>query len=109
MAIEQFCTYPCTNPEEQADLKNLPPVRLPVSQLPRLTSGYLSTYTISRRGVGIDYLDPPYNISDASLGGLSDLTAHTDIIHYNGMVEFDVHNIYCSSMTIFSHKLRFDE
>ena len=44
----------------------------------------------------IDLIDPPYQIQNQVSYGLSDRTAHTDIVHANGLVEYDVHNLYGS-------------
>ena len=53
-----------------------------------------------------DYLKPVYQIKNAntqqSLGGLSNFTIDTDVIHYDGHVELDVHNIYGAQMSTFS-------
>jgi alpha-glucosidase len=49
-----------------------------------------------------DFLAPPYQIDNANTveayGGLSNSTLDTDIVHYDGHVELDVHNIYGSMM-----------
>lgn len=56
---------------------------------------------------GRDLLFPKYSIHNkaayldswnAEHGGLSNKTVQTDIIHENGLAEYDVHNIYGSSM-----------
>ncbi|KAH8669727.1 putative alpha/beta-glucosidase agdC [Tricladium varicosporioides] len=48
-------------------------------------------------------LDPPYQVDNANTiknyGGLSNFTLNTDIIHYDGHVELDVHNIYGAMMS----------
>ncbi|SMR62958.1 unnamed protein product [Zymoseptoria tritici ST99CH_3D1] len=50
-----------------------------------------------------DLLAPPYQIKNANtqqaLGGLSNSTLDTDIVHYDGHVELDVHNLYGSMMS----------
>lgn len=50
-----------------------------------------------------DFLAPPYQIDNANtyqaVGGLSNFTLDTDIIHYDGHVELDVHNLYGSQMS----------
>lgn len=50
-----------------------------------------------------DYLNPPYQIDNENTieayGGLSNFTLDTDIIHYDGHVELDVHNLYGSMMS----------
>ncbi|EHK97248.1 putative alpha/beta-glucosidase agdC [Glarea lozoyensis 74030] len=51
-------------------------------------------------------LAPPYQINNENTveayGGLSNFTLDTDIIHYDGHVELDVHNIYGAQMSEFS-------
>lgn len=51
-----------------------------------------------------DLLDPPYQIDNANTvapyGGLSNFTLDTDIVHHDGHVELDVHNIYGSMMSV---------
>jgi alpha-glucosidase len=46
---------------------------------------------------------PPYQINNentvAAYGGLSNFTLDTDIVHYDGHVELDVHNLYGSMMS----------
>lgn len=53
-------------------------------------------------------LAPPYQIENANtfsaLGGLSNSTADTDIVHYDGHVELDVHNLYGAMMSTASRK-----
>jgi len=52
-------------------------------------------------------LNPPYQIDNANTvelyGGLSNFTLDTDIVHYDGHVELDVHNIYGAMMSEFSY------
>ncbi|KAL5348842.1 hypothetical protein ACLOAV_006265 [Pseudogymnoascus australis] len=51
-------------------------------------------------------LEPPYQIDNANTveahGGLSNFTADTDIVHYDGHVELDVHNLYGEMMSKYS-------
>lgn len=51
-------------------------------------------------------LEPPYQIENENsiqtFGGLSNFTLDTDIIHYDGHVELDVHNLYGAQMSTFS-------
>jgi alpha-glucosidase len=47
----------------------------------------------------VDYISPPYAIGNKAEYGLSDRTAQTDIVHYNGLIEYDVHNLYGTSMS----------
>lgn len=41
-------------------------------------------------------IDPPYTITNAA-GSLSNKTLDTDLVHYNGLVEYDTHNLYLCS------------
>jgi alpha-glucosidase len=51
-------------------------------------------------------LAPPYQIDNENTyvdyGGLSNYTLDTDIVHYDGHFELDVHNIYGSMMSSYS-------
>ncbi|KAF2725593.1 glycoside hydrolase family 31 protein [Polychaeton citri CBS 116435] len=53
-----------------------------------------------------ELLAPPYQIDNANTqdpyGGPSNFTLDTDIIHYDGHVELDVHNIYGTMMSSYS-------
>jgi len=57
---------------------------------------------------GRNYLDPAYEINNENTvegyGGLSNFTLDTDIIHYDGHVEIDVHNLYGTQMSTASRK-----
>jgi len=71
--------------------------------LPGLNSGILSLRSSEsqyskRQAVRGNLIDPPYTIGN-DFGGLSDHTVHTDIMHANGLVEYDVHNLYGASMS----------
>lgn len=66
------------------------------TQNPSALDGYIVGY--SNRSL----LDPPYQIKNVNslqaYGGLSNFTLDTDIVHYDGQVELDVHNLYGSMM-----------
>ncbi|KAF8434001.1 glycosyl hydrolases family 31-domain-containing protein [Terfezia claveryi] len=47
-----------------------------------------------------DLISPPYSIANAVENGLSDRTVHTDIVHANGLSEYDTHNLYGHMMSI---------
>ena len=53
-----------------------------------------------------NFLAPPYQIDNENTydeyGGLSNYTLDTDIIHYDGHVELDTHNLYGAMMSEFS-------
>lgn len=45
-----------------------------------------------------DLIFPPYRIHNGGpSGNLSDLTVRTDLVHANGMLEYDIHNLYGTS------------
>lgn len=50
---------------------------------------------------GRDLLNPPYHIHNAA-GALSEKTVQTDLIHANGLAEYDTHNLYGSMMSVTS-------
>lgn len=47
---------------------------------------------------GREFIDPPYKIRNAA-GGLSNKTLDTDLVHDNGLVEYDTHNLYGTMMS----------
>ncbi len=47
---------------------------------------------------GRKLINPPYTIRNAA-GGLSNKTLGTDLVHYNGLVEYDTHNLYGTMMS----------
>ncbi|GAB7352416.1 hypothetical protein MBLNU459_g2839t3 [Dothideomycetes sp. NU459] len=47
---------------------------------------------------GRDLINPPYKIHDAA-GSISNLTIQTDLIHANGLAEYDTHNMYGTMMS----------
>lgn len=47
---------------------------------------------------GRDLLNPPYTINNAA-GPLSEKTVQTDLIHANGLTEYDTHNLYGTMMS----------
>ena len=109
-----FCNFPCTDPAGYAEENNFPPERLPArSGNPRPLPGFpidfqpnATARRIKRQeqsgsmtGLsGRDLLDPPYAIRNGA-GSLSNKTIHTDVIHQNGLVEYDVHNLYGTMMS----------
>ncbi|KAF8545189.1 hypothetical protein BDD12DRAFT_812334 [Trichophaea hybrida] len=71
--------------------------------LPGVDSGMLSLRSYEnrfskRQMTKGNPIDPPYPIAN-DMGSLSDHTVHTDIMHANGLLEYDVHNLYGSSMS----------
>ena len=47
---------------------------------------------------GRKLINPPYTIRNAA-GSLSNKTIDTNLVHYNGLVEYDTHNLYGSMMS----------
>jgi alpha-glucosidase len=85
-----FCRYPCPDPYAQAAALGLPPPRNR-SRQPRVFSlEYARGRAIERRleDGEVDLLEPPYTIGN-NQPFLSDKTARTDIVHENGMIEYD--------------------
>ncbi|KAF5392729.1 hypothetical protein D9757_000858 [Collybiopsis confluens] len=94
-----FCNLPCTDPFQQAQEMALPPPRTAPVPDPNAPIFGASPSTLSRRAVGIDLLNPPYAIENAA-GDLSSKTSWTNATHANGLVEYDVHNIYGTMMSV---------
>jgi alpha-glucosidase len=74
-----------------------PPVRRP--PWPRPVPGFAETYakqiSLFRRAKDdIDYINPPYAIQNTDILTLSNKTVATDVVHYNGLREYDTHNLY---------------
>lgn len=60
---------------------------------------YKRQATGDKKGLpGRDLINPAYNIENEA-GRLSNKTADTDIVLYNGLVEYDTHNLYGSMMS----------
>ena len=111
-----FCYYPCTDPVGFAGDNSFPPSTPPLRQYsPRPLPGFppdfqpanASSSRIERRSstpgsmMGLpsrDYINPPYMIQNAA-GGLPNRTLDTDLVHYNGLVEYDTHNMYGTMMS----------
>lgn len=52
-----------------------------------------------------DLLHPPYGIHNGGPSGeISDLTVPTNIVHANGMLEYDIHNLYGVMMGMVTHQ-----
>ncbi|EMD34263.1 glycoside hydrolase family 31 protein [Gelatoporia subvermispora B] len=102
-----FCSYPCTDPFEQAVQQDLPPARTsspPNPTAPIFVSNTGSSEHLSKRvshkGENLQF--PPYEINNAD-GSLSNKTSDTEAVHANGMVEYDVHNLYGTMMSTATH------
>lgn len=116
-----FCDWPCSDPVAYAQENNLPPDPPPVRPNPGSLTGFPAvfqsgnrdkrntktarTYRQSRQLLkngtrlglrGRELIDPPYKIANAA-GSLSNKTMNTDLIHANGLAEYDTHNLYGTS------------
>ena len=85
-----FCRYPCPDPYAEAAALGLPPPRnsrrppyVPVREPER---GRAIERVLEDGEV--DLLEPPYTIGN-DLPFISDRTARTNIVHENGVVEYD--------------------
>lgn len=102
-----FCDWPCKDPWKWERDNDLPPAPPPVRENPRPLPGFPDEFqppksnskrapVEKRKKMGLpgrDLINPPYKI-DNDAGSLSNKTIFTDLIHANGLVEYDVHNLY---------------
>lgn len=110
-----FCDFPCSDPYAFAEQGNQPPDPPPVRpNSGRPIPGFPDSFqpdsppgrmmakrqaTGTKLGLpGRDLLNPPYQINNAA-GSLSNKTVSTDVIHYNGLAEYDTHNLYGTMMS----------
>jgi alpha-glucosidase len=103
-----FCNWPCDHPEDEAANQGIPSDPATPRDPPRPIPGFPDDFQpptkqrLARRDtVGLpdrDLLEPPYMIKNEA-GKLSDRTIFTDIIHSNGLAEYDTHNLYGSMMS----------
>lgn len=102
-----FCDYPCEDPEGWERDNDLPPAPPPVRPNPRPLPGFPPEFQPphgkravrkgSKSGLpGRELIDPPYAIKNEA-GSISNKTLNTDLVHANGLVEYDTHNLYGSS------------
>ncbi|KAL9074482.1 MAG: hypothetical protein Q9161_002270 [Pseudevernia consocians] len=116
-----FCQYPCSDPAAFAasndDPPTPPPVRpnagypipgFPADFQPSSSSRIRRGQTLERRQIGTagammgvpnrDFINPPYAIHDTA-GSISNLTLDTNLIHSNGLAEYDTHNLFGTMMS----------
>ncbi len=101
-----FCDFPCGNPTAaQEDVQDLitqfiispgdaPPITPPIAP-PQTenTDSVLSPAGGSKMGLpGRNLIYPPYSIRN-EVGGLSNKTINTNLVHQGGWVEYDTHNL----------------
>ena len=109
-----FCYYPCSDPQAFANANGEPPQPPPVrpgppGPIPGFPANFQPNGTVSKRQAsgdmlglpGRDLINPPYKIQDAA-GSLSNLTLDTNLIHANGISEYDMHNLYGTTMSVVS-------
>ncbi|KAG5640772.1 hypothetical protein DXG03_007241 [Asterophora parasitica] len=94
-----FCDYPCANPFQQAIDQRLPPPRTSPPPNPNAPI-FVKSNTIVKRD---DLLNPPYAINNAA-GPISAKTAFTNSKHFNGLTEYDAHNLYGAMMSTATSK-----
>ncbi|KAH9477307.1 putative alpha/beta-glucosidase agdC [Psilocybe cubensis] len=93
-----FCIAPCADPYAQSIEQKLPPPRPrlpPNADTPLFTNTSAEVAQLSKRD---DIINPPYAIDNA-IGSLSNKTADTSIKQYNGLTQYDTHNLYGSMMS----------
>ncbi|KAL4871084.1 Alpha/beta-glucosidase agdC [Aspergillus spectabilis] len=121
-----FCDWPCSDPVAYAEANNLPPnppaVRPNPSSLPGLPAQFQPGSSTKRQVASVrrenellqedgkrlglqdrDLIDPLYKITNKA-GSLSNKTINTDLIHANGLVEYDTHNLYGMIMSSLSRE-----
>ncbi|KAG9092364.1 hypothetical protein FRC07_011682, partial [Ceratobasidium sp. 392] len=93
-----FCLYPCNNPDEQA-VGNPPPrtTSPPDINTPILQNTTKRSIDV-RQSTGLNYNEPPYKIGN-TLPHLADHTTSMDVVHANGLVEYDTHNLFGTMMS----------
>lgn len=106
-----FCDWPCSDPERWERDHDLPPAPPPVRPIPRPLPGFpgelqpKSVKTAKRDEIkvpnkaglpGRDLIDPPYRINNEA-GSINNKTMDTNLVHSNGLVEYDTHNLYGTS------------
>lgn len=97
---------PASNPSDKRDVGA--PSRRPVRKQAETPSAEFEPHMAKRQASQIGFpnrnlLAPPYQIDNENTvevyGGLSNFTLDTDIIHYDGHVELDTHNLYGTMMS----------
>ncbi|RDI77048.1 hypothetical protein Vi05172_g12975 [Venturia inaequalis] len=111
-----FCPYPCANPQAYAEKNYMPPSPAPLRYNNRPTiagfpAGFQPKLNASKRSLqrrqssgnmlglpGRDLINPKYLIKNAA-GSLSNFTISSELIHYNGLTEYDTHNLFGTMMS----------
>lgn len=107
-----FCAYPCLNPSQYAIDNGFPPSAPPLRKTWEPLPGFPKDFQppASKRATGTmkglpgrNLTDPLYKIANAN-GCLSCNTLDTDLVHSNGLVEYDTHNLYGTMMSSISRQ-----
>ena len=107
-----FCIYPCENATQWAIDNKFPPEPRPLRKTWPPLPGFPPDFqppqrrqaSGSKKGLpGRNLIDPPYEIQNAG-GSLSNHTINTDLVHANGLVEYDTHNLYGTMMSTASRE-----
>ena len=113
-----FCDYPCNPPanfitaSQSADTytsANVASVQKPISDSAIDTQPPAHDIPTQKMGgemkglPGRDLINPKYNIQNLG-GSLSNHTLPTDLIHANGLAEYDTHNLYGTMMSAVSRE-----
>ena len=107
-----FCVWPCTNATAFAVENGFPPAPPPLrttwEPLPGFPKDFQPPARRQAQGLmkglpGRDYINPPYAIANAG-GSLSNHTIFTDLVHSNGLVEYDTHNLFGTMMSATSRE-----
>ena len=85
-----FCRYPCLDPYAEAAALGLPPPRNSLPPPPVFVREPARGRKPERslENAEVDLLEPPYTIGNDQ-PFISDHTVQTDVVHENGIVEYD--------------------
>jgi len=113
-----FCNWPCADPEGFAVTDGDPPPASPLRNnfrpsipgFPEVLQPTTAPKMVRRQTKGTrvglpgrNLVDPPYKIKNAA-GSLSNKTVFSNLIHYGGYAEYDVHNLYGTMMSTSSRR-----
>ncbi|KAI9669062.1 MAG: hypothetical protein M1831_000654 [Alyxoria varia] len=106
--VSQFCDYPCDAGDKGHDGAtkvrgaSANPLAKGAIEVKRPRHGFeetIKTKKGTKKGLpGRDLLSPRYDIGNKAGRVLSDRTLDTDILHANGLAEYDTHNLYALTM-----------
>ncbi|KAG9083531.1 hypothetical protein FS749_005959 [Ceratobasidium sp. UAMH 11750] len=93
-----FCYYPCDDLEEQAAgdppprSTSPPDINTPIFQ--NTTKRSIDV----RQATGLNYNEPPYKIGNV-FPHLADRTTSMDVVHANGLIQYNTHNLFGTMMS----------